>query len=164
VTAGIEIERKFLVDELPADLDSRPSAKIDQGYIAIGEDGTEVRLRRSDSEHVLTVKQGGGRSRREEEIELDAETFERLWPLTEGRRIVKTRYAIRADSGLTIELDVYAGALEGLVTAEVEFPSEEAADGFDPPGWFGREVTDDPGYKNQTLAMRGTPSAGETRG
>jgi CYTH domain-containing protein len=159
VTAGTEVERKFLVEELPADLNSRPSAKIEQGYIAIGEDGTEVRLRRSDSEHVLTVKQGGGRSRREEEIGLDAEAFERLWPLTAGRCVVKTRYAIPAGSGLAIELDVYADALEGLVTAEVEFPPGTDPDEFEPPGWFGREVTDDPGYKNQSLAVRGTPPA-----
>ena len=34
------------------------------------------------------------------------------------------------DDGLVIELDVYTGDLDGLVTAEVEFASEEAAEAF----------------------------------
>jgi adenylate cyclase len=59
---------------------------------------------------------------------------------------------------VTIELDVYGGDLEGLVVAEVEFASEEDADAFDPPAWLGREVTDDPRYKNQRLARDGAPA------
>ena len=93
----------------------------------------------------------------EEELAIEPERFERLWPLTEGRRIEKTRYEIEADGGLTIELDVYAGALTGLVVAEVEFASEEDADGFAAPAWLGDEVTDDPRYKNQRLACDGAP-------
>ena len=68
----------------------------------------------------------------EEEIEIEPDRFERLWPLTEGRRIEKTRYEIDAGGDLVIELDVYKGDLDGLVTAEVEFDSEEAADASSP--------------------------------
>jgi adenylate cyclase len=45
------------------------------------------------------------------------------------------------------------------VTAEVEFESEAAAEAFTPPPWLGRDVTDEPGYKNQRLAVHGLPSA-----
>lgn len=155
--AGIEIERKFLVPEAPGDLDRHRSTAIEQGYLAIADDGTEVRIRRRDGSATLTVKGGGGRSRVEEELEIDAERFERLWPLTEGRRIEKTRYEIPAADGLTIELDVYDGALAGLVVAEVEFESEQAADAFSGPDWLGREVTEDSRYKNQRLACEGAP-------
>ena len=93
----------------------------------------------------------------EEEIEIEPGRFERLWPLTEGRRIEKRRYELPADDGLTIELDVYEGALAGLVVAEVEFDSEQRADTFAGPGWLGREVTDDARYKNQRLACEGAP-------
>jgi CYTH domain-containing protein len=106
---------------------------------------------------VLTVKSGGARARVEEELEIEPDRFERLWPLTEGRRIEKTRYEIAADSGATIELDIYEGALAGLVVAEVEFDSESDADAFGAPDWFGREVTDDARYKNQRLAREGAP-------
>ena len=153
----IEIERKFLVPERPADLDRHPSTAIEQGYLAIADDGTEVRVRRRAGRAVLTVKSGGGRTRVEEELEIEPERFERLWPLTEGRRIEKTRYEIPAEDGSTIELDVYDGALAGLVVAEVEFDSEDAADAFSGPGWLGREVTDDKRYKNQRLACEGRP-------
>jgi adenylate cyclase len=63
----------------------------------------------------------------EEEMEIDAERFTRLWPLTEGRRLEKTRYLIPGSGDLTIELDVYSGGLRGLMVAEVEFGSEDAA-------------------------------------
>jgi CYTH domain-containing protein len=155
---AIEIERKFLVAAPPGDLDRWPSTAIEQGYLAIAGDRTEVRIRRRAGAATLTVKSGASRTRVEEELEIEPERFERLWPLTEGRRIEKTRYEIDAGDGLTIELDIYAGGLEGLVVAEVEFDSEEAADAFAPPPWLEREVTDDPRYKNQRLACEGAPS------
>jgi adenylate cyclase len=156
--ARVEVERKFLVGPNPPVLEESRSTRIEQGYIAIDADGTEVRVRRRDGTAVLTVKSGGGRSRLEEEIVIDAERFERLWPLTDGRRLEKTRYLIPAGSGLNIELDVYSGALAGLMVAEVEFGSEEAADAFEPPEWLGSEVTDDVRFKNQTLAREGPPA------
>jgi adenylate cyclase len=157
--AGREIERKFLVPEPPADLDACPSTPIDQGYVAIAADGTEVRIRRRDGDATLTIKSGPGRSRLEEELEIDDERFVRLWPLTAGRRIQKRRHLVEADGGHTIEVDVYTGDLAGLVVAEVEFASEEAADAWAPPAWFGPEVTDDARYKNQSLAVHGIPPA-----
>ena len=63
---------------------------------------------------------------------------------------------------MNIEVDIYSGALTGLSVAEVEFATEDAADAFEPPAWFGREVTDDPRFKNQRLASEGAPAdAGE---
>jgi adenylate cyclase len=154
----VEIERKFLVPELPPDLERWPATRIEQGYLAIGGDGTEVRVRRRGGDAVLTVKGGGGRSRVEEELDIDEERFARLWPLTEGRRVEKTRHVIGAGEGLKIEVDVYAGALAGLSVAEVEFGTDAAADAFTPPAWFGREVTDDARFKNQRLASDGAPA------
>ena len=159
MSSGVEIERKFLVDSVPSGLDTHPSAQIDQGYIALTEDGVEVRIRHYGSSAVLTVKSSGTRERVEEEIEIGEQRFRALWPLTEGRRIRKRRYRIPAGHGITIELDVYADALDGLLTAEVEFDSPEAADAFAPPEWLGSEVTDDPRYKNKRLAVDGLPAS-----
>jgi adenylate cyclase len=153
----IEIERKFLVAEPPTDIERWPSTAIEQGYVALDEDGAEVRVRRRDGRTWLTVKSGAGRVRVEEEIEIEPERFERLWALTEGRRLEKTRYELEAGDGLILELDVYTGDLEGLVVAEVEFDSEEAAEAFTPPGWLGPDVTEDARYKNQRLARDGAP-------
>ena len=114
-------------------------------------------MRRIGEQGVLTVKRGSGRDRSEEEIEITEEQLQALWPATEGRRIEKRRYQVPLD-GLTAEVDVYGGALAGLTTAEVEFDSDEQSEAFDPPGWFGDELTDDPGWSNQSLALRGRPS------
>lgn len=155
---GIEIERKFLVDRLPNDLDTHPAREIDQGYLAITDD-VEVRLRRYGDEMFLTIKSSGDEARIEEEMEIDARRFDALWPLTDVRRIQKRRHAIPTGDGLTVELDVYHGDLNGLLVAEVEFDSAAAAEAFAPPAWFGREVTDDPRYKNKRLATEGLPPA-----
>jgi adenylate cyclase len=133
----IEIERKFLVDAPPGDLDRHPADPLRQGYLAVAPDGVEVRM--------------------EEEIPIEAERFDALWPLTEGRRVEKTRYLVPLREDLTVELDIYAGDLDGLVTAEIEFPSVEASAAFAPPSWLGTEITGDARYANQSLALHGAP-------
>jgi len=155
----MEIERKFLVDAVPDDLDGGRSSSIEQGYVAIDADGSEVRIRRRDGASTLTVKSGGGLARVEEELAIDDAAFERLWPLTAGRRIEKVRHVIPTDvPGVEIELDEYRGDLDGLLVAEVEFPGEDEAHAFTPPPWFGADVTDDRRFKNQRLAVDGRPA------
>ncbi len=158
MSGGTEIERKFLVADPPPDLERHAHSHVQQGYVAVDPAGVEVRVRRRDERTVLTVKGGSGRSRSEEEMEISGERFARLWDLTAGRRVDKTRYEIPAGGGLTIELDVYHGPLEGLLTAEVEFGSEAQADAFSAPDWFGRDVTGEEAYKNRRLAVDGRPS------
>lgn len=158
VPSGVEIERKFLVERPPDDLETHRSAQIDQGYLAITENGLEVRIRNYGGQAFLTIKSGAGQARLEEEIEIDQRRFHSLWPLTEGQRIRKRRYLIPAGDGLQLELDVYGDALTGLLVAEVEFDSAETAAAFSPPPWLGREVTDDPRYKNKRLAVDGLPA------
>jgi adenylate cyclase len=156
--SGVEIERKFLVEQVPTRLDAPPSGEIEQGYLALTDDGIKVRVRRYGELAFLTIKSSGGQARLEEEIEIDERRFRALWALTEGRRIHKTRYLIQAAGQLRIELDVCHDHLGGLVTAEVEFESPDAAAAFTPPAWLGREVTDDPRYKNRWLATHGAPA------
>jgi CYTH domain-containing protein len=151
-----EIERKFLIPRRPPELEQARSEEIEQGYLAADVE-SEVRVRKIGEQGVLTVKRGSGRDRSEEEIEITEEQFQALWPVTEGRRIEKRRYQVPLD-GLTVEIDVYGGALTGLTTAEVEFDSTEESEAFDPPAWFGDELTDDPRWSNQALALEGRPS------
>jgi CYTH domain-containing protein len=154
---GREIERKLLVEELPGDLDAWSAQRLEQGYLAVT-DEAEVRIRRADGREAwLTVKSAPGLSRVEEELPLEAGAFVRLWPLTEGRRVVKVRHTREDAPGVVFELDVYEGALAGLVTLEVEFTSEDEARAWTPPPWTDRDVTGDKAYANQTLAVRGAP-------
>ena len=155
----MEIERKFLVDAVPDNVRDHPSSALEQGYVAIDADGTEVRIRRKNGGSTLAVKSSGGLARVEEELAIDDAAFERLWPLTAGRRIEKVRHVVPTDvPGVEIELDEYRGDLDGLLVAEVEFPGEDEAHAFTPPPWFGADVTDDGRYKNQRLAVDGRPA------
>ena len=154
--ADLEIERKFLVERLPGELNEHPHESIVQGYVASVRDGNEVRLRQKGEKFFLTIKRGGGVIRQEGEIAIDREQFEALWPFTGERVVEKIRYRIEWD-GKTIELDVYSGQLEGLTTAEVEFGSEEESGTFVPPEWLGEEVSEDRRYKNESLALHGAP-------
>jgi adenylate cyclase len=153
----MEVERKFLLAERPDGLDDHPAQRLEQGYLAIDPAGAEVRVRRKDGKTLMTVKSGIGLVRAEEEFAVDPERFERLWPLTEGRQVVKTRYLVALDGGLTAEVDDYEGALAGLLTAEVEFADETSAHAFQAPAWMGEDVTGDPRYANRTLAVEGIP-------
>lgn len=159
--SGDEIERVFKVRQLPKNLEQYPSESIVQGYLAVDVTGAEVRLRKIGERYFETYKAAGRLQRRELEIELSHDQFHTLWPGTEGQRIEKIRYQIN-EGGQKIELNVFRGGLEGLVLAEVEFPSPEKSAEFEPPHWFGEEVTEDSRYKNQNLAQKGAPN-GESR-
>jgi adenylate cyclase len=154
---AIERERKFLVKKLPPALSRYPHELIEQGYLAIADrddESTEVRLRRIGKRYVLTVKRGRGESRLEREVPVSPRSARILWPLTRGRRIKKVRYRIPY-GGVKIELDVYRDKASGLAVAEVEFGSERALRRFDPPSWFGREVTGRKRLSNSELAVTG---------
>src|SRR5688572_13014154 len=156
--SSVERERKFLVTTTPAKLSRYPHASIEQGYLALdnGRDGHfEVRLRRTDGKFTLTVKKKkAGPGRLEKEITLPHASAVKLWPLTMGRRVAKTRYDIPY-RGHTIELDVYRGKTRGLVTAEVEFSSTDAMRKFKPPPWMKKEITGRSKYANARLAVFG---------
>jgi adenylate cyclase len=152
---SIEIERKFLVDSsfLPKGYKKNSKCLIAQGYLFTDE-REEIRVRRKEKAYFLTVKKGTGIARGETEIQLTRENFDKLWPLTKGKRIKKTRY-LMTEGEFHIELDIYKGRLDGLVTAEVEFSSLEESRNFQPPTWFGRDVSKIEAYKNKNLAVHG---------
>ena len=145
---GNEIERKFYAD--PSRLGKALSAsRLEQGYLP-DTGATEVRLRRSETSWRLTLKAGAGAQRYEWEVPLSAGDFEALWARAAARVIkVRQRFAWK---GHTIEVDRFEGALDGLITAEVEFSSLAEARSFAIPRSFGPELTWDPRFKNRALA------------
>ena len=149
---NLEIERKFLLRGFPPGFEQRTGVDVLQGYMENG-----LRYRKMGNHYYRTEKAGSGMVMQEHEEEITAEEFERVWPETEGRRLAKRRTEVPLGDDLTAEVDVFGGELEGLLYVEVEFRSEEVARSFKPPSWFGREVTDDPRYKNQSLARYGLP-------
>ena len=148
---GVEIERKFLLDET-----KMPTLKngyiIKQGYIQTV-DHTTVRIRIRDKEAFLTIKgksQGAKRLEFEYPIPLN-DAQEMLSNLCHTSLIEKTRYLIEHE-GHTWEVDVFEGSNKGLIVAEIELENEDEA--FSLPEWANKEVTHDERYFNANLVER----------
>jgi adenylate cyclase len=149
--SGREIERKFLLKQLPERLKQARRCVIAQGYLAAEPGGRHVRLRKKGKTASLTFKMGRGAHREEREIKLSPKQFAALWPATVGRRLYKLRYEMPWKNFL-IEIDIYRRKHKGLVVAEVEFPNPTACRKFKAPAWFGRDVTGNKRYSNVRLA------------
>jgi len=160
----MEIEHKYLIKQLPDNLDSYKKKEIEQGYL---NRSPVLRIRKSNNKYIFTYKMKKEMKSKDapivnEEIEaaLTKQAYEHLKEKVDGNLIVKTRYIIPYSykasdiSGVKkyeIELDVFHGKLEGLVFAEVEFESVEDAKAFVKPSWFGEEVSSDRRYRNGFL-------------
>ncbi len=154
----MEIERKYLVTSLPQEYLSFPHSRIEQAYLCTD---PVVRVRREDSSYYLTYKGRGLLSREEYNLPLNETAYLHLRSKADGIILTKTRYRIPLkNTPLIIELDLFEGEYEGLMLAEVEFPTEEAALSFTPPDWFGRDVTFTGEYQNSRLSRK---KAGENR-
>lgn len=161
----MEIERKFMIDKdrIPFDITAFPSLVMKQGYIL---HSPALRIRKENEKYVLTYKDSGGLSREEINVTLPESAGLKLFGKCDGHIIEKTRYLIpsgnRDDStgrDLTIELDIFHGDLDPLCYAEIEFDSEKSALSYNPPEWFGRELTGIKGYSNSDLSLYGAPQS-----
>lgn len=165
---GKEVERKFLVKKLP-DLRGRSFKIINQGYVSTE---PELRIRSSQAlpddgngvQHFFTFKSDGDSAltRNEFETHITQYHYDSLRQKVVGEMITKHRYevpipATPTHKKLIAEVDVFHGHLEGLVMVEVEFPSEEAAKTFEPPPWFGHDMTVIPEYKNAIMSQKVPP-------
>lgn len=147
----MEIERKYLIHQLPFELSDYPSLLIEQGYLCTA---PVVRVRRQNDDYYLTYKSKGLMAREEYNLPLNAESYAHLIAKADGRIITKRRYLIPLDDTHTIELDCFEGDYQGLKLAEVEFESIEAAESFTPPAWFGEDVTFSTKYHNSTMSQK----------
>lgn len=149
---GMEIERKFLLAEVPKGFYYFRTENILQGYFVRNEH--EVRIRNVDNkEFFMTEKFGEGVMREEYEKAIGKKEYAELMKNVGNRVVQKSRTYVPLDDGLMAEVDVYFGKNKGLATVEVEFDSFEKAQNFVPPKWFGKEVTNDPVYRNQNLSL-----------
>lgn len=145
----MEIERKFLLKELPDDLSRFHRREIEQVYLCTK---PVLRVRKADDSYYLTYKGTGMMVREEYNMPLTASSYLHLKKKSDGHPITKTRYLIPLGQGLMGELDVFHGILEGLMFMEVEFKNEDQAVSFVPPEWVGEEVTMDEHYHNSYLS------------
>jgi adenylate cyclase len=147
---AIEIERKYLVAS-PAWKDGVVrSTHYREGLLAPLNYG-KLRIRRAPDTAWFTIKgQKDGISRLEFEYEIPlADADQMLDKLCLRPHLEKTRHFVE-HAGKTWEVDVFTGALDGLVIAEIELAS--ADEPFEKPGWVGLEITQDPAYSSAALA------------
>jgi adenylate cyclase len=149
----VEIERKFLVKgDTWRELVAGEGKPIRQGYICRNPQRT-VRVRTYGQEGFLTVKTGrSGISRLEFEYNIPFEhAHELLDKVCMHPLIEKKRFRIPLN-GFTIEMDEFSGDNSGLVIAEVELPDVNTV--LETPDWFGKEVSQDPRYRNSQLTIK----------
>ena len=146
----MEIERKYLITAPPKGYESWECHKIEQAYLCTD---PVVRIRRENDQYYLTYKSKGLLKREEYNLPLTKEAYEHLLAKADGIVLTKRRYKKPIEgTELVIELDVFSGEYEGLILAEVEFPSLEEAERFIPPEWFGEDVTLSGQYQNSRLS------------
>lgn len=153
-----EIERKYAVKYLPENLKIEKIVDIKQAF-TYRDENTHIRIRKVQEKYpenkvsyIYTLKTKGDiqydnsytvGKKYEIENEVSIEMYEDLIKRNISNIIEKTRINIPIQENLKVEMDVYKDYLEGFLTAEVEFPTEEEAKNFEKPDWLGEEL----GYK-----------------
>lgn len=150
---ALEIERKFKLKPGVAVPESESSQAIRQAYL-MNDDGMAVRVRIVNNEHAfLTIKKATTASiavRQEYEYEIPIEDALEMLQLCIGTPIVKQRFVVM-DDGRKWEVDIFQEENEGLIIAELEL--SDLNQYIDLPSWIGEEVTEDPRYLNNYLAL-----------
>jgi CYTH domain-containing protein len=156
--ARIEHERRFLLDAPPPGL-SDAHVRITDLYL----DGLRLRLRAMVPSDGRPAEYKLGQKFRREGMEVDQREMTtmyltrseydalaaRLGPL--AHVLEKRRYRYE-HGGWTWGIDVFAGAIAGLVLAELEMTDAAALRAVAIPGFAVREVTGDPAYEGGSLA------------
>lgn len=162
----MEIEKKFTIKQLPDNLSQYPYHIIEQAYL-----NTEpvIRIRREDEHYYLTYKGSGLISREEYNLPLNETSYHHLLEKADGNIISKKRYLIPLSDpqfkddftpseqdikDLMIELDLFESPFDGLIIAEVEFPSLEMCEAFLMPDWFLEDVSENTEYHNSNLSKK----------
>ncbi len=137
-------------------MDECKKNEIEQGYLCIK---PTVRIRKSNDKYTLNykwkdpnIKEKSAIQNIEYEMPLTEQNYKILFNKVENNMIIKTRYSIKLDDGLNVELDVFHGKLEGLIFAEVEFPNVETSESFNKPDWLGEDISFDKRYDNTLLS------------
>ena len=153
-----EIEKKYSIKDIPNDVKIIKIQDIQQSFI-YRDTKSHIRLRKLEdrkskaTQYIYTVKTKGDISDNDDyniarlyEIEsyISKDEYEDLIEKRIGNMINKTRINVPISDGFVVEIDIYYDNLDGLVTAEIEFPDVETARLFTKPDWLGEEL----GYKS----------------
>ena len=173
---GIEIERKFLIEDSTILPPLGEGMRMIQCYLPSedwlnfwpGEIGeleevladplSAYRIRVHGNTAIATAKnQSDGPSRLEFEKEIPLELVLEIVDSRKYPSVEKTRYKIPRNDDLFWEIDFFEGNNSGLVIAEIEIPVPDYS--ITLPNWVGRELTgQDDVWSNQALANYPRPN------
>lgn len=146
----MEIERKFKLVDFP-DLPEESFIEQWQGYLAVD---PEVRIRREVNHtqgwerYILCIKSIGDLIRHEVETPLEQAQYEELASMLNYPLIHKELHAYRLSDGYLLECSKVDGG--AFSYAEVEFPTEEEANAWQPLDCLGQEMTYESGFRMRT--------------
>ena len=147
---NIEIERKFLIKELPSDFEG--TIHIKQYYLSNNKNMVQ-RLRIFNKETaIISFKEKTSKiSKYEFEYNIPLEDAYKMISIANVPFIDKKRHIIHIDS-LKWEIDEFLGKNKGLIIAEVELNTENQL--INIPSWIDKEVTNDKKYYNYNLVLK----------
>ena len=115
-------------------------------------------VRLEEEKGLLILKTAGPHGEVEDQTEIPVGHAQALLDVCAGE-VDYTRTALPIGEGHALVDEIIRPRVLQLVT--VEFTSDAEASGFRPLEWFGPEVTADPRYTNQSIALRGLNEAPE---
>ena len=153
----LEIERKFLIDGFPEELELLYDVEIEQGYVSIH---PEVRIHKAvdktsaRTDYRLTLKGDGDLTRTEIKTDVSESFYKDALGMLGVQPIAKDYKAYRLGERILEVCRVDAGTQNEFYYAEIEFPTEDDAENFIPPQFLGREITYNDEYKMKNYWKR----------
>lgn len=151
----IELEKTYLLKNLPEGLNFLKSTEIIDIYIPTSEGHPVLRIRKKGDRLEITkkrpIKGNDSSEQSEETIILSDEEFKELSQL-KGKRFRKIRHYYNFENCKSMELDVYKDELEGLAVVDFEFNTTEEKDKFQMPNFCLVDVTQEKNFAGGILA------------
>lgn len=151
----LELERTYLLRELPEGFKNCKSSEIIDVYIPAAEEHPILRIRKKGDVFEITkkspIKSKDSSEQSETTISLTKEEFEELGQL-KGKRFRKIRYYCPFENNIRMELDVYLDDLLGLAMVDFEFDSIKEKNNFLMPSFCLADVTQEKDFAGGILA------------
>ena len=140
----LEIEKTYLLKEIPAGLAEARRVRISDKYVPIGGEHPRLRIREMGDKLEMTKKvrtHDTASIQEEHTIPLSADELVAFKDVP-GYELRKFRHYLPWN-GREVEVDLYLGPHEGLGVAELEFETREAMEAGEVPDFCGADVSEE---------------------
>jgi CYTH domain-containing protein len=155
-------ERRFLIASSLARLIQKErglGSRIVEGYFAPRPDRKQiVRIENGGAQLILVSTSQAG-AVEEERADVPRAHAEALLDVAQGK-VAFARGTVPLQGGREVALDRFMIPTR-IDILSVTFPEGERPDAFQPPAWFGREITGEGGFELNAIAMNGAPDVGD---